>query len=368
MATQSKTDYYVAVDGLRGLAACAVLVVHYRHFFMEVAGSPVDEATVRQMPFQPLLAPVYESGHLAVQLFWLISGLVFAAAYLGRTCSGREFAVARVARLYPLHFLTLLLVALLQLYSVSRTGGPQIYLNNSANDFAAQLFMASNWHGFPVSSFNFPIWSVSMEIVIYAVFWSLLPLIKKHPISVIGIIVVAGTLDWIVRDTGQLLFQCALFFFFGCFCQQLLQRFGRSFGVILVISSVFGLAGISLDGTLSLAFLCASLVTACAGLDTGFLGKVASRFRWLGDSAYGIYLWHVPVQIGILLALTAADVPKTVAFEPWFFLMFMALVLIMARISFVYFETPARLWVQLALSKNGFRKNQLEAALGPHIS
>lgn len=367
MATQSKTDYYVAVDGLRGLAACAVLVVHYRHFFMEVAGRPVDEATVRQMPFQPLLAPVYESGHLAVQLFWLISGLVFAAAYTGRACSGREFAIARVARLYPLHLLTLLLVAVLQWHSIHHTGGPQIYLSNSATDFAVQLFMASNWHGFPNSSFNFPIWSVSMEIVIYAVFWALLPLVKKHPISVIGIIVVTGALDWAVSDTGQRLFQCALFFFFGCFCHQLLQRFGRSLGVVLVIASVFGLAGMFFHGTLSLAFLCAALVTLFAGLDTGFTGKIASGLSWLGDSSYGIYLWHIPVQLGILLLLTAADIPKAVAFESWFFLMFVGTVLITARVSFVYFETPARLWVQLALSKKGFRKNLLEAALDPHI-
>ncbi len=364
MATQSKTDYYVAVDGLRGLAACAVVAVHYRHFFMEEAGRPVDGATVRQMPFQPIFAWIYENGHLAVQLFWLISGLVFAAAYTGRTCSGRDFGIARVARLYPLHFVTLLIVALLQWYSVRYTGAPQIYIHNSGTSFFAQLFMASNWHGFTISSFNFPIWSVSMEIVIYVVFWALLPLIKKHPISGIAIIAVSGALDWVVRDTGQLLFQCALFFFFGCFCHQLLQKLGRSPGVILGIASVFGVVGICLHGTLSLAFLCAALVTVFAGLDTGFSGKLASRFRWLGDSAYGIYLWHVPVQIAILLTLTAVNIPKTVAFEPWFFLIFVITVLITARLSFVYFETPSRVWIRQVLSNQRLQKSRVGAAFG----
>lgn len=359
MTAKFKTDYYLAVDVLRGCAACAVLLVHYRHFFMEVAGDAIADTTLQRMPFHAMLAFIYEHGHLAVQLFWLISGFVFAAAYTKRACSGGDFAVARIARLYPLHLLTLLVVATLQWISIRYTGAPQIYIHNSATDFFAQIFLASNWHGFPVSSFNFPIWSVSMEIVIYGVFWIMLPLIKKHPMSVIAIISFAGTLDWVVRGSGQMLFQCALFFFGGVFCHQLFQKFGRSFRVAIVMSSVFGLLGMLVQGTASLALLCAALVTLVSCLDAGFAGALAARLRWLGDSAYGIYLWHIPIQICILLVLKSANISSTVAFEPWFFLMFFGIVLMTARLSFVYFETPARLWVKETLTRNGLGKSRL---------
>lgn len=351
MTSKPITRHYVALDVLRGLAACAVLIVHYRHFFMNEPGALLSEAQIQQMPFQPWLALVYDHGHLAVQLFWLISGFVFAAAYVGRVATGSDFAVARIARLYPLHWLTLFIVALLQLVSVHFTGGPQIYAHNSALDFVGQLFMASNWHGFPVSSFNFPIWSVSMEIVIYALFWITLPLINQHRAkAIIATVIIAATCNWIVRDSGQLLFQCALFFFSGVFCQHLLQKFGHKYAAALGLGAVAALVGLFSSGTLALLLWCAAIVMIFVTMDAGKMGRAASKLQWLGDSAYGIYLWHIPVQIIILLMLDASGTAKTLASQPWFFLMFLGLVLAIARLSFVYFEMPARQWVKDKLS------------------
>lgn len=351
MTPKSITQHYVALDVLRGLAACAVLVVHYRHFFMEEPGAILSEAQILQMPFQPWLASVYDHGHLAVQLFWLISGFVFAAAYVGRVGKGSDFAVARIARLYPLHWLTLFIVALLQLVSVQFTSGPQIYAHNSALDFMGQLFMASNWHGFPVSSFNFPIWSVSMEIVIYALFWITLPLINKHRAkAIIPIVIIAATCNWIVRDSGQLLFQCALFFFSGVFCQHLLQKLGHKYGAALGLGTMSAIFAVFSSGTLALLLWCAAIVMIFVTMDAGKMGRAASKLQWLGDSAYGIYLWHIPVQIIILLVLDASGTSKTLASQPWFFLMFLGFVLAIARLSFLYFEMPARQWVKEKLS------------------
>jgi peptidoglycan/LPS O-acetylase OafA/YrhL len=351
MTKQHEAEYFVAVDVLRGLAACAVLVVHYRHFLMEGPGRPVSDATLMEMPYQPGLSLVSEHGHYAVQLFWLISGFVFAAAYFHRNLTGMDFVAARIARLYPLHLLTLLLVAMLQFLSMSYTGGPQIYGNNSGLNFALQLFMASNWHGFTISSFNFPVWSVSMEIVIYTAFWCVLPFIRKRPQAcVMAIIAIVAILDWTVRGTGQTLFQCALFFFSGSFCHQLLRTSQTAIGKTLICGAAFA-SGMVLDGEFSILFLSAAAVMSFSWINTGYALEAAKKLRWLGDSAYGIYLWHVPIQIAILLTLAALGVSKTIALEPWFFVIFIIMVVAIARLSFVYFERPAQFWIKKMLAQ-----------------
>ena len=64
-----------------------------------------------------------------------------------------------------------MLIALLQ-YVYSRSHGQYfIYQNNSVHAFIAQIFFASNWFSGQTDSFNGPIWSISVEILIYFIFF-----------------------------------------------------------------------------------------------------------------------------------------------------------------------------------------------------
>ncbi|MBL8581747.1 MAG: acyltransferase, partial [Rhizobiaceae bacterium] len=132
--------HYTAVDLLRGLAALAVLLWHYQHFWFPPAGQPATLPPLVQLPLSGTLWPFYLYGHYAVQLFWVISGFVFAAVYAGRRPSAASFFGARFARLYPLHFVTLLLVAVLQFWSISALGYFQIYLYNDLYHFVLNVF------------------------------------------------------------------------------------------------------------------------------------------------------------------------------------------------------------------------------------
>ena len=102
------------IDGLRGFAAVAVLFYHYMHFAMIGTDHERYFEYLDYQPARAAFAILYDWGFYAVQLFWMISGFVFAAVYFGREATTREFVVNRFARLYPLHFLTLLVVAVLQ--------------------------------------------------------------------------------------------------------------------------------------------------------------------------------------------------------------------------------------------------------------
>src|SRR5688500_12807713 len=90
------------LDALRGIAALGMVVWHYGAHF-------------GAMPFKLALFPFYSAGFLFVDFFFVLSGYVIARAFWRAPRQSRlgSNILARVARMYPLHLLTLLFVAIL---------------------------------------------------------------------------------------------------------------------------------------------------------------------------------------------------------------------------------------------------------------
>jgi peptidoglycan/LPS O-acetylase OafA/YrhL len=88
------------------------------------------------------------------------------------------------------------------------------------------------------------------------------------------------------------------------------------------------------------------LVLCAASVDlwdeTGF----AARLSLLGNITYGLYLLHVPVQIAIILLMDRFSIDRGIAATRPFFLGFIGLMLILATLSYRYFELPMRRWVR----------------------
>ncbi|MBW8881725.1 MAG: acyltransferase, partial [Asticcacaulis sp.] len=105
---------FFELDILRGVAAFMVVLFHYKHFLLDDTGN----FDYNHMPFYTLLAPIYVYGQNFVELFFSISGYVFfwlyAEAVSERRVGLRSFFIARFSRLYPLFFLTFILVAVAQ--------------------------------------------------------------------------------------------------------------------------------------------------------------------------------------------------------------------------------------------------------------
>src|SRR5437868_4606230 len=114
-----------SLDALRGIAALAVVVWHWQHFF--AIGGGWQRGWTRDMqPFFAVLKPLYLQGWAAVDLFFVLSGFVFFWLY-GDTVRTREigtgrFAWLRASRLYPLHLAMLLAVAVMQFWFFRRHG------------------------------------------------------------------------------------------------------------------------------------------------------------------------------------------------------------------------------------------------------
>ena len=159
------------LDAVRGLAALAVVFWHWVHFFLQ--DTPHFQRELQ--PLYSVFAPLYTQGWRAVDLFFCLSGFIFYWRYSGmvaeRTISSRNFFVMRFARLYPLHALTLVAVAVGQQIMMAQRGSYFVYPYNDFYHFALQTLFAANWGLQKGWSFNAPVWSVAYELGLYAVFF-----------------------------------------------------------------------------------------------------------------------------------------------------------------------------------------------------
>ncbi|WP_225636219.1 acyltransferase family protein [Streptomyces solaniscabiei] len=91
-----------ALDGLRFLAALAVVLFHF------MGQTPGSMQFVWGRPYQELFPEVhgyFAFGRLGVELFFLISGFVICMSAWGRT--PRDFFISRVTRLYPMYWVAI---------------------------------------------------------------------------------------------------------------------------------------------------------------------------------------------------------------------------------------------------------------------
>ena len=153
-----------ALDISRGIAALSVVLWHWQHFAYKGNSLP-QEFIKENQPLYGLLRLFYEKGGMGVQYFFLLSGFVFfwlySSSIKNKGTHAYEFGIHRFSRLYPLHFLTLIAVAVLQFFYISRENTSFVYPFNDTFHFLLNIGFASHW-GFQSGwSFNAPVWSVT---------------------------------------------------------------------------------------------------------------------------------------------------------------------------------------------------------------
>ena len=111
----------------------------------------------------------YSIGSVAVTFFFVLSGFVLTYAYherIGNRIQVKRFLFNRFARIWPLHFVCLLIATVL-IYCDSRLETAPFWQKFAANAFLLQSWIpASDW----VFSFNAVAWSISTEAFFYALF------------------------------------------------------------------------------------------------------------------------------------------------------------------------------------------------------
>tara|TARA_R110002167_G_scaffold217236_1_gene422010 strand:- start:2551 stop:3090 length:540 start_codon:yes stop_codon:yes gene_type:complete len=87
----------------------------------------------------------------------------------------------------------------------------------------------------------------------------------------------------------------------------------------------------------------AIVVTAVSIPNSGT--RVDRIVSWLGDVSYGVYLWHFPVQVGLVLWLSELEVYSSLIRSSLGLLLFVFLCLLIATAGYKYAETPAKNWL-----------------------
>ena len=144
---------YVHLDGLRAVAATAVVCFHY---------CPHDVSW---------LNPLIASGPAAVGFFFLLSGFVLAQRY-PEVINRKKFWSARFLRVYPMYLVALLLYAPIAFQKFQHDP------KTLTISFLLNISMLQAWTSF-AQSWNGPSWSLSVEAFLYAIFPFLVARIDK---------------------------------------------------------------------------------------------------------------------------------------------------------------------------------------------
>jgi peptidoglycan/LPS O-acetylase OafA/YrhL len=334
-----------AIDGLRGLAALAVAVLHYQNLF--------------GFPDYPL-----RWGELPVDLFFILSGYILSRKYEDGlstgTTSARTFLVHRLSRMWPLHIVALTLLLGEELFAVVRHLDNFHVLGPADTPYAVLLnvllLQCVGLYQYP--NLNKPSWSISSELAINVIWMGLL--IRGYWNRWVAFAsVVAGTLYvYSLSDNFNIssltngyrgintgLVKTALGFSLGCLLYWLDQsgfRFRRpntvAATVILALAAILGsyplVVAYYADFVVVLAIF--PLLTLVAVDEKNFAAAFLSSFsiRWLGRSSFSIYLLHVPIAnaLGYLMLVGLYPSP------PWTGVMFVSLVIGLSVLSYLTVE------------------------------
>jgi peptidoglycan/LPS O-acetylase OafA/YrhL len=312
------------------------------------------------LPFYRVLHVFYDTRPYGVWVFWCISGFIFFWKYrdaIGdRSMSGWRFFVLRFSRLYPLHFVTLLLVALLQPVYRDLNGYFFVYQDNDVRHFLLQIFMAGNWGFQSGYSFNGPIWSISIEVLVYAMFF---PMLLATRSALLNLFVVAVCLN----ASGPIP-ACFAFFYIGG-----LAAIARR--AVVPARAGFALEGVAWLAVVTLPLLAWGLMRNqlevldfpllltytpillyCFSREFTLPAAIQNAVEAAGNMTYSSYLLQFPIQLVIVLGFAMARVPVPI-YDETLFGIFIATTLLASYLTYRYFEAPAQTLVRNLLLRPG---------------
>src|SRR5438477_8690358 len=170
----SRPQVIPALTSIRGIAAWWVVLYHFRQYLP--TGRP------------EWLSALTAHGYLAVDLFFILSGFVLALNYaesFRRSLAGAtDFYRLRFGRIYPLHFVMLMLFLLnpLAVALFSASGDTSAY---GWDYFVLSLFLVQNWGFSTELAWNDPAWSISTEVFAY-LFFPLAAMLMGRVIMTVG--------------------------------------------------------------------------------------------------------------------------------------------------------------------------------------
>lgn len=345
-----------ALSGIRFFAAFNVVLFHLwngQNFQLKSA----------------FLTGIVSSGYVGVSFFFLLSGFIHGYAY-GPERVGKlkvwEFYRGRIARIYPVYLLALLLASWTFIHAAP---WPQLIKPG-----VAVLTMTQAWMPSTAMSWNYPAWTMSSELLFYALFPFMAPAVAR--LSSRGLLILAAVLlvvmlsvpaayvivapdgfrhvlsnygsDWLntvkfnpLARLPEFVIGLALGYHFvkSDAAETPVRGDWMSAVALVVIALMLGFSA-----HLPYLFLHNGLMAPAFGLlmyglaSGGWISHVFSNrlFVLLGNASYAMYLIQAPVFTWLQSA--------GVIGKPHYVTIYLLVLVIAAVLVFQFFEKPAKEW------------------------
>ena len=363
-----KVQELKSLTGLRGLAALWVVFGHFSGYLINI--------------FEPsaCLTPLWQKCHQGVDIFFVLSGFILAFVYLPKIQEGkytyRRYLLKRVARVYPNHIGTLLLLTIMVLGA--QVMGLAVEGSYGVREWWLHIFML---HALPVDAawhWNYPSWSISAEFFAYLFIFPFSLLLTKASLNwarwgwvlsflmcgLVALVKWGGYMqDWwyIIRVSMEFMAGFVLYLSWrknpvvGRVCSKLLLPYA-----VLIFISCFVFDDDRGDSSIRLIMILSTpLIIAGLASGGGFLGKILSTkvMCYLGIISYALYMTHALV-LKILVSLSGgAGLSDD---RGWFrvicFISVIMLTLAVAALTYHFWEEPMRRRIQ-RLAKDDRIKN-----------
>lgn len=299
--------------------------------------------------------PVAGAGFLGVDMFFILSGFVLSHAH-GRTRWGwteyGTFLQGRFARLFPLHWLVLVLVALVLIRMPQiREEMPHLF---GWPELIASSLLVQGWGIGRPASWNVPAWSLSAEWLVsigFPVFAAVAGRVRRPGLAMAGCLLCLGCFAAFLAITGNPdtdvtaragVVRAVCEFAAGCLLYQAYAaglRAGPGMalaGMAAVCAGVLGqgMAVVAVFGFPVLILLAAQPGTRVARALSG------QGMLFLGEVSFSVYLLHW-VLLQVSNRWQAALDVRGVWAMAWF-LGFLAVLLALSTVTFRLVEVPAR--------------------------
>ncbi len=332
-----QSERFVQLDALRFFFAVVVVMFH------TIGG----------------ITPVH--GGYAVDFFFILSGFVLSHALIRRPVSAGEFAWARLARLYPLHLVTL--AALICLVAGLLGHPPRQYSHEA---LALHLVLLQGVWAIDFHTWNFPAWSISVEVAVNLLL--LYPIVRARSVRVAAGVVLASWLGILIAWgpvfdkftvqpipgtflAGGLLRGAAGivlgYLLYEAYLRLRPRAIARPMGGAATGFEVIGIGMLTLslwnDGPLWTVLplpLSALLILQMAVMPGRVSMTLQGRlFAFLGNISYSIYLVHIPLFL-VFVGTGFLRLGDTTFTPVW--LIYFVLMLLLSSVSYRRLEQPVQ--------------------------
>jgi peptidoglycan/LPS O-acetylase OafA/YrhL len=312
---------FITLDGLRGIAALAIVTVHAPAYFASVSTYVEFAGTAKPAV---VVGPFFEV-YLAVDFFFVLSGFVLAHAYGQRLHEGMtaaRFMIIRLIRLYPLYLLALAVSALLAARSLAQGAIDPLAFAKDLSSAILFLPAPARHAGAPLFPLNYPAWSLFFELLANLGFGLIGRRLGK--INLFAIVVISGLaliaavmgglfgfkaegagvmdagFDWQSFIAGGL--RVAYSFFAGVLVYRIWRFWHPSINVPHLAVALLLIAILvahpseryktAFDLIVTILVFPALVWLGASSVASGFFARV---FTWLGAASYGIYVIQAPL-------------------------------------------------------------------------